>query len=274
MQGQPPQQGYGQAPQQQGYGQAPQQGYGHPGGAPGPVDPAKTPAIIMLVCAVLLLIAMVTKGWAGASEGRFDIGAGLFGFEGCRGGECESMEWDRAAKRLDIPSDVSTFRILGMIAGFLAIGGMAAAGGMALSGNLGKIPVKPIQGIMGAAAGSLTYFAMRLWMSDDDVNFGPSWGAFVGIGGLIGAGVVLRTKLAPLVEAAAGAMPQQGWAGAPQQQQWQQAPQAPQQQWQQPQAAAPQQQAQQTYPCQTCQQPLQYVAQYQRYYCATCQKYV
>ena len=229
-----------------------------------PVDPAKMPAIVILVCAFLLLIAMVTSGWASASEGRIDIGAGLFGFEGCSGDRCESMDWDDGAKRLDIGGDVSTFRILGLICGFLAIGGMGAAGGMALSGNLHKIPVKPIQGVMGAAAGTLTYFAMRLWMSDDDVNFGPSWGAFVGIGGLIGAGVMLKQKLSPLVAMAQGAMPQVPTATAG----WQQG-QQPGQHIEQQQAAP-----QQAYPCQTCQQPLQYVQQYQRYYCGSCQKYV
>ncbi len=47
-----------------------------------------------------------------------------------------------------------------------------------------------------------------------------------------------------------------------------------------PQAVAPQhqyqqqhQQQQQSYPCQQCQTPLQWVAQYQRWYCGTCQQY-
>ncbi len=39
------------------------------------------------------------------------------------------------------------------------------------------------------------------------------------------------------------------------------------------QQAAPQQQAQH-YPCQQCQTPLQWVAEYQRWYCPTCQQYV
>jgi hypothetical protein len=44
----------------------------------------------------------------------------------------------------------------------------------------------------------------------------------------------------------------------------------------QPQAAyaQQQQQPQQQYPCQRCQQPLQWVAQHQRWYCGSCQQYV
>lgn len=48
---------------------------------------------------------------------------------------------------------------------------------------------------------------------------------------------------------------------------------AAQQQLQQPGAAQPQPAAPQQYPCQQCQAPLQWVAEYQRWYCPTCQQY-
>ena len=50
-----------------------------------------------------------------------------------------------------------------------------------------------------------------------------------------------------------GQQPQQGYAQQPQQ---------------------PQQQAQQQYPCATCRNPLQWVAEHQRWYCANCRQYV
>jgi hypothetical protein len=221
-------------------------------GAAAPPNPAQTTGIILLVCALAILIALFTKGWATASEGRFEIGAGLLGIEGCGGGHCESLEWDKAEKQLDIPSDVGIFRILGLLCGLGAVGGIAAAGGLCLARNAGKIPLKPIQGIMGAASFTLTFFAFRLAMSDKDVNFGPGFSAFLGIGGLVAAGIVMQTMLRPLVQQAKAAAPAlpvaQAIGGA-----------AP--------GAAPG-------PCPKCGGQLQFVAQYQRWYCTACQQYV
>jgi hypothetical protein len=222
------------------------------GAAAAPPNPAQTAGIILCVCALAILIALFTKGWATASEGRSEIGAGLLGFEGCGGGQCESVDWDKGEKMLDIPSDVGMFRILGLLCGLAAVGGIAAAGVMALMRNTGKIPLKPIQGVMGAASFTLTYFAIRLSMSDDDVNFGPGFSVFLGIGGLIAAGIVMQTMLRPLIQqakAAAPALPMAqavGGAGP---------------------GAAPG-------PCPKCGGQLQFVAQYQRWYCTACQQYV
>jgi hypothetical protein len=223
-------------------------------GAAAAPNPAQTAGIILCVCALALLIGLFTKGWATASEGRDTIGAGLLGFEGCGGGQCMSVEWDKAEKMLDIPSDVGAFRILGLLCGLAALGGIAAAGIMALTRKTGQIPVKAIQGVMGAASFTLTYFAFRLAMSDDDVQFGPGYSAFLAIGGLLAAGIVMQVMLRPLVQqakAAAPALPAaQAVAGA--------GP-AP--------TAAPG-------PCPKCGGQLQFVAQYQRWYCTACQQYV
>lgn len=227
-------------------GSAPQ-----PTGPAAPANPAQTSGIILLVCALAILIGLFTKGWGTASEGREDVNAGLLGIEGCRGGQCQSIEWDLAEKALDIPSDVGMFRILGLLAGLAAIGGIAAAGGMALSRKTGQIPLKPIQGVMGAASFTLTYFAIRLSMSDKDVNFGPGFSVFLAIGGLIAAGIVMQTMLRPLIQQAKAAAPglpaAQAVGGAA------------------PQAAGP---------CPKCGGQLQFVAQYQRWYCTACQQYV
>ena len=232
----------------QGYPQQPVQG---PPMAAQPPNPAQTAGIILCVCALALLIGLFTKGWASASEGREEVNAGLLGFEGCRGGECRSVDWELAEKGLDIPSDVGMFRILGLLCGLAALGGIAAAGGMALARKTAKIPIKPIQGAMGAASFTLTYFAIRLAMSDKDVDFGPSYSVFLAIGGLVAAGIVMQTMLRPLVQQAQAAAPQlpvaQAVAGAA------------------PQAAGP---------CPRCGGQLQFVAQYQRWYCTACQQYV
>lgn len=297
--GQPGQQGAGQpgaAPG--GYGQPPQTGYGQPpGGQPAgpaaPPNPAQKPAAILLACAVVLAIGLFTKGWASASEGRAEINAGLLGFEGCNRGHCASIDWDEGEKRLNIPGDVGTFRILGLIAGIVAMAGLGVVGGMGLTGNTGKIPTKPMQIVLGVASGTLTYFAFRLAFSDRDVDFGPSFSPFLAIGAIIGAGYVLRKMIEPLVraeQAMAGfaapagqvAMAQAPMAQAPMAQApAAQAPMAQAPVAQAPQAApagAPQPPAAGAAPaapaCPTCGSAPQYVEQYQRYYCATCQKYL
>ncbi len=258
-----------------GYAQPPQAGYGQmPGGQPSvpaaPANPAQKASAIVLACAVVLAIGLFTKGWASASEGRAEINAGLLGFEGCNRGQCADIDWDEGAKRLDIPGDVGTFRILGLIAGILAMVGLGVVGGMGLTRNTGKIPIKPMQIVLGVASGTLTYFAFRLAFSDRDVDFGPSFSPFLAIGAIIGAGYVMRKMLDPIVRAEQAVA---GFAAPAGQAAMAQAPMA-----QAEPAGSPQPPAAEAPPaapsCPTCGSAPQYVEQYQRYYCATCQKYI
>lgn len=210
-------------------------------------NPAQKAGIALAVCAVLLLVAIVTKGWATASEGNDEVNAGLFSMEGCGRGRCESIGWGKAAERLDIPGDVKAFRIIGILGGFAALGALGLAAGMALAGNAHRIPRGLVHAALGVAGFGLAFYATRLWMADEDVNFGPSWGAFVGLGALIAAEVVIKTMLprgaAPAVAAQAGYP----------------APPPPQ--------AAPQL-------CPRCGQPIEFVAQYQRWFCRNENQYL
>ncbi len=288
-QGQPPQ-GYQQPPQgqqPQGYGQQPQ-GYGQqPAGPAAAPNPAQNAGIAMLVCGLLLAVGLFTTSWGTASRGSKEFNIGVIGAEQCRRGECRSVD-ERLWKRAD--GDIVAMRWIGLLAGFAALAGMCAAGGMALSRNTAKIPVRPLQIALGLASGSLTYFAFRIVMSKfQGVDLSPGFSAFLGIGGIIGAGVVLKQMLQPLIAqaqvgglgfagAAAGMQPAAGMypqAGQPMPQAAQppaQAAQAPAQAAQ-PQAAPAQAAQPQAQPCATCGGGLQYVAQYQRYYCGACQKY-
>lgn len=175
-----------------------------------PQDPARLPGILLAVCAGLLLLAMVTKGWASATEGNASIGAGYFGFVADLGERSETMSWSEGADRLDIVSDAKTFRVLALGGGFFAVAAFGFAAAMCLVRTPGKVPVKLIQVLLGPSAFFVTWFAVRLWMSDRDVNFGPSWGAFLGIGAIVAGGGVLR-RMVPKAAAAmatAGAGPQ------------------------------------------------------------------
>ena len=196
---------------QQGY---PQQGYAPPAGtgpmqqlapgAPSPAtaaNPSKTAGIILAVCAALMALTLFTKGWASATEGKDSVSAGLLGFSGCRGDRCESVVWERGAKRLDVRKDVDVFRILGLLGGLAAVGMMGFASVQALSGKPRKIPLRATEGVMGVAAFALTSFVIRMMMSNHDVHFFPSWGAVLGIGALLVGAAVLRKQLKPLAAA-------------------------------------------------------------------------
>jgi hypothetical protein len=226
-----------------------------PAPAAQPPNPAQTAGIVAGVCAVLLLVALVTKGWASGSEGDDTVNVGLLGFEGCSHGRCESIGWE-IAERLDIPGDVKTFKTLGLITGFAAVGILGFCAAMCLMRQQYKIPVKPFQFGLAAASACLTWFAVRLAMSDKDINFGPSWGAFVGIGAIVAGGFVLQQMIKPLV------------GTAPPGQHVQPLPQAYAQQM------PPQQMAPQPVMCPHGHGPAEFVAQYQRYFCRTCNQYI
>lgn len=231
------------------------QGYPQPQpSAPAAANPAQLAGILMLVFGGLVLISLFTKGWGTASEGRMSIGFGLTGASG--GGE--SIGWDQATKALDIPGIVGTFATLSLITGLAAVAGCGIAGGMALSRKTAGIPVMPIQIALGVASGCMTFFAIRLSMADHDVKIGPGYSAFLGIGGVIGAGVVLQQMLKKLVAQAKGGQPM-AYPMAAGQPMMMQPP---------PQAAAP------FVPCPRCQAQAPFVPQYNRYFCNACQQYV
>lgn len=219
-----------------------------------PQNPGQNPAIALFICAVAMGIGMFTNSWATAHEGRHSIGAGLFHIEGCRSdGGCESLDWARASDRLDIPSDVDTFRTLGIVSGFAALAALVVIGGMLMGPNLHKIPLIPLQIPMGLGAGCLTYFAFRLAMSDRDVSFGPGYSAFLTIGALLIAGTVVKQWVKPIVEEARAAAARPTAMYPP--------PPPP------PPPATHQL-------CPRCRVGAQWVPQYQRWYCNSCQGYL
>ena len=266
-----------------------------PGAGPSKPLDAKTIAFILLGCALLILIATVTKSWGTGGGGRRGgVGIGPLGLEACMGSMCQSIPW--SAAKGGMGSDIQVFAILSALTGFAAVAAAATFGGMIVAGKTAKLPpIKLAMGVFGAAAFSMTFFAMRVATSIKQVSI--SWSAFVGLAGVITGGVMLRKLQAILAATPAagwqqhGYAPQQGYPpqGYPQQPPQQGYPQQPQQgypqqpqqgypqQPQQPQqaaqpAAAPQA-AQQTYPCATCGGSLVFVAQYQRWFCERCQKY-
>jgi hypothetical protein len=288
--------------------QQPMGGGGYPQGgsaSSGPQDPAKTAAIMLCVAAGLLFIGMVSKAWVTASMGSRDasLHIGPMGIEACHGSICIDTGGGK------MPGDVELIMMIALISGFASVAAAGVFGGFTLAHKKDKIPVPPRIGqiLFGVAAGSFVIFVIRIF-SEGGHDLGPGWAMFPGIGGAVLASVGIK-KLTPFLgQPALAAGSPQGYGqqpygqhgyGQPNAQQSQpmqpygqqpgygQQPAAQQSQPMQPygqpqqaygqQVAAPQQaQPQQAgIPnCPRCGQPLQYVQQYQRWFCAREQQYV
>lgn len=243
-----------QQPGQPPYGQQPPMGGPPAGGAAGgPPNPAQTPAIILAVCAALIAVGVLTKSWMTAGEERFSVGIGLLGMKACAGDRCETAGWgDKQMKGID--GDVKAFGYLGFITGLAAIGACGYMAFLAFQRQQHKIPVKVMNGVLGAAAFCSTFFLVRLLTSDGAERASLSYSGFLAIGGLVGAGFVLKQMLTPLIKQGAGAAAPAYAAAAPM-------------------GAAPAGAAA-AVACPRCGGQAAYVAQYQRHYCNACQQYV
>jgi hypothetical protein len=221
----------------------------------GPPNPAQTPAIILGVCALLMAIGVFTKSWVSHSERGADAGIGLLGLKVCGGGQCASFGWSEGfMKKAD--GDIKAFGYLGFITGLAAIGAAGYCAFLAFQRQSHKIPVKIINGVFGAAAFCFTFFLVRLMTSEIGDEAGPSYSGFLAIGGVVGAGFVLKQMLGPIIAqgpgAAVAAAPGGGYQAQP--------------------GGMPANVAAVT--CPRCQGQAQYVAQYQRHFCNACQQYV
>jgi hypothetical protein len=246
-----------------------------PQGPPAAANPGQTGGILMLVACLALAIGTFTKSWVTASwdEGTESVKMGPLGIEVCDRDECESIGWSKIERG---DADIKVTAQLSLFAGIASLVCAGIAGIMALSRSAQKIPVGVFVGIFSASAGVMAYFVVRS-MSDGkgEISPGPGYSSVLAIGGIMMASIVLKTMLGPLrkpllAAPAAHGYPQQPYQGQPMQQQpMQQQPYAqPGQQMAPP--PPPQQMAQ---ACPRCRGQLQYVAQYQRYFCPACQQY-
>jgi hypothetical protein len=209
----------------------------------------QTAGILLLVAAGAIVVGIVTKGFVSVSvrDSKITGHIGLLGGEVCGmgggyggdsyGGDCQSVPvWDNA------DTDVEIARLAAMIGGFAAAGCAAIAGLLAFQRK--QLPPMLLHGAVGVATSGAVYLLIKL-ITDSDipgVENSPSYSGFVLIGGLIMASVVAKSML--------GGVPITSGAPAPT-----------------PYAAA-------TAPCTRCGRPAQFVTQYQRWYCPSCQQYL
>lgn len=233
-------------------------------------------SILLFVGALFCVFALFSASWFG--EHGSGIGPVRYSF--CYDGDCKGGLIFKEMKHgmgtelgLAILTDLGLLAsvILGIIAGVAQL--KPAKSGI----SMGAMICGAVAGVFGLA------FALKM----KDLGGGFSYGIFLfllGVGGVIGGAIMgMMRPASPMMMGAYPGYPMggpnMGWPGqAPMQQQpmmpsGQVPMQQPMMQQQPPQMSAPRMQAQ-TAPCTTCGTPTTYVAQYQRYFCQRCNKYL
>ncbi len=240
------------------------------------MDKRKLALGLLAGAALFMFITAFTKTWWSAGEGRRSISVGPTGIEMCRGGECESMSLDKAARR----GSGSTWATMGtFVMVFGAIGGLICGGAAAAVGMrkvIGSGPLALSKNAIGMGSSylllSIIFFAS---VPGDGGKIGVSFGfplaLLAGAAGIAGGLMMKQWEESPDGMAAkAGGAPVAaggGFPGMPQQ------PPMGMPGMQQPMGMAPQAPAQVT-PCTRCGAPLRWVAEHNRWYCEKEQQYL
>lgn len=240
-------------------------------------NPAQLGGILLLVCAGLILIGTVTRGWFTMSRGNNSSSVGLIGYKFCYDGECKGKIFEPDMSK-GADADVTAARYLAFLGGLGAVVVAGLGGAMALGRKPDKVPLLAIYIVCGIAAFFGLYFIGRaLSEVRGSGGPGPGWSfcvAFIGhIGAAVIAGVMIRPHARRTAPGFHPGYPQQGYAPQPQGYAPQPQGSAPPQPGYAP-PQAPQQQAAPSCPRCVAQGQVTYAAQYQRYFCGRCQQYV
>jgi hypothetical protein len=267
------------APGQMGYGAA-----SPPAGNPGALG-----GILVLVAALMILVGVCTRSWFTMNDDGDSMKAGLTGYSICIGssgyddydsGGGDSCHEEFFAGRMGTPKDIFAAGYLGFLFGIGAAACAAVAGIMGLTRKAASVPVVIFAVIAGVALADQLYYVVRV-QSEFHGEIKPSMGysMFLAVIGGIGALVVQLAVLGPAGRKMRGntpMMPMGYYGGGPgpmpmpmgAMPQPQHQPMPMQQPLAQP---SGQQSAMQA--CPRCSGQLQFVAQYQRWYCQQCQQY-
>lgn len=158
------------------------------------LDDPRSFAFLLIGTPLFVLIALLTKSWA---TGRNDtIAVGPLGAERCIDA-IASICKDATFKDAGLGGDVGAFAVLTVITGFAAIGVALVFGGLVLANKAKLPPMIAAYVTYGAAAFSMLVFAVRAGGADE---VSMSWGPLFGLGG-IGTGWYLLRRMHKLLPA-------------------------------------------------------------------------
>ncbi len=164
--------------------------------APAPAaDPrTRTAAIALLLSAVAILIAGITKSWFTAHDG----GVGLLGLERCRSLLCQSMNWFDVKHA---PAQVVMFATVGLVAACVYIAFAMHGTVMLLRGQPRLVKQRFLNGALGIATFGMAGFLCSIAMGDWAHDLSLGWSGILGLGGAIASGIVTSTMIRPLARA-------------------------------------------------------------------------
>ena len=204
------------------------------------MKPGLVAAVVLLVGGVLIGAGSVTKSWVTANDSDVSIKAGLFTYEFCSSFEGEHhCESGTVLKELGHAHGRGMVVMLSAIGAFLA--GLVTASLALVAGILllsGKRP--GVLGLLTIIGAGIALFMALVHLIALDKPHQLSWGYgmplfFLGTIGALVAALVAPRKISAMAPVSA-AMP--------------------------------------VPPCATCRNPLQFVPQYQRWFCAVCNRYM
>jgi hypothetical protein len=155
-------------------------------------DKARIAGIALLVATGLVLIAALSKAWFTAGHSG---GVGLLGLEKCRNAMCESATWFDMKR---VPAQIPIFATTALIASLVAVAFLIHTSVMLLQNRIEAIKLKWVSQLLGLTSFGMVAFVFSLSIGDWSRGLSMGWSTFVGIGGLIGASVVIATMVRPL----------------------------------------------------------------------------
>lgn len=146
-----------------------------------------------LLAAVLVLAGTFTMRWLKAPSG--EGGVGLSGVEGCRGGECQTMDWDELTKGARADKDLELLKTASMVAligSVLAAALLLAIGisGVATDRSMSLITIFSIIGSVLALAGAIgTVVLLLQYFEKAKMELGYSFFVYAGgcVLGIVGS---------------------------------------------------------------------------------------
>jgi hypothetical protein len=151
---------------------------------------AKRAAAALFGIAGLLLVSILVRSWFSAGDG----GIGLTGIVRCMGNHCESKLWFSIPHA---PSSIVMLALVGLGAGFAAIGLLIHTGVMVLRGTPDSARLSGTTIALGVTMVAAIAFLLRI-ASDSHSGLNVSWAGFTCMAASIGGTIAIALLVRPL----------------------------------------------------------------------------
>ena len=152
---------------------------------------ARNAAIALAVCAILLLVGLVSRSWFTGRGGSL----GLLGLEECRGALCRTMSWFDFARA---PTELKLFSTIGIAGIVVALGLLGQAAVMLFTRQAHRVMMVPLNAALGIAAFGCFSFFFHLTFGEMSSRLSISFAGLFAMGGIIAASIIVGAMVRPL----------------------------------------------------------------------------